>query len=191
MSAPDRRRLLVQGTLIAAGAALTGSGVASGETTSTQVRQTTLRDALVGTWHLVSCVETDIETGTVFLPMGEHPRGLILYTPDGYMSAQLSAPDRTHFANDDMYRGTPREYVAAGKSYLAYSGPYYVDEVRRTVTHEMAVSLFPNWTGQRQVRIARLEGETLHLATAAPAIFDGTLKTALITWRRAADLRRN
>jgi hypothetical protein len=27
-----------------------------------------------------------------------------------------------------MYKGKPEEYVAAGLSYLAYSGPYYVDE---------------------------------------------------------------
>jgi hypothetical protein len=60
-----------------------------------------------------------------------------------------------------MYRGTPDEYVAARISYLAYSGPYYVDEERRIVEHEMAVSLFPNWSGQRQVRVARLDGDQL------------------------------
>ena len=64
-----------------------------------------LRDALIGAWRLVSCVETDVKTGEVFLPMGEHPQGFILYTPDGYMSAQLSAPDRAGFASGDMYRG--------------------------------------------------------------------------------------
>ena len=58
-----------------------------------------------------------------------------------------------------MYHGTPEEYVAAGTSYPAYSGPYYVDEVRRTVDHEMYVSLFPNWKGQRQVRIVKLDGD--------------------------------
>ena len=60
-----------------------------------------------------------------------------------------------------MYRGVPDDYVAAGVSYLAYSGPYYVDEARRTVEHEMAVSLFPNWKGQRQLRIPELDGDTL------------------------------
>lgn len=42
-----------------------------------------LREALVGAWRLVSCVETDVETGEVFLPMGPNPMGFILYTPDG------------------------------------------------------------------------------------------------------------
>ena len=67
-----------------------------------------LREALIGAWQLVACVETDVETGEIFLPMGPHPEGFILYTPDGYMSAQLSSPDRADFAGGDMYRGTSR-----------------------------------------------------------------------------------
>jgi hypothetical protein len=144
-----------------------------------------LRQALIGAWQLVACVEADVETGEIFLPMGPHPAGFILYTPDGYMSAQLSSPDRADFACGDMYRGTPEDYVAAGTSYLAYSGRYRVDEARRTVEHGMAVSLFPNWQGQRQLRIPELDGDTLVLATDRPTLFAGSLKTARITWRRA------
>jgi hypothetical protein len=145
-----------------------------------------LRDALVGAWRLVSCAETDVSTGEVFLPMGGQPQGFILYTPDSYMSAQLSASDRPDFASGDMYRGTPEDYAAAGISYLAYSGPYYVDEGRSTVEHEMAVSLFPKWKGQRQVRIAKLDGDQLVLSTDHSSLFAGSLKTAGITWHRAA-----
>jgi hypothetical protein len=142
-----------------------------------------LREALIGAWRLVSCVETDAETGEIFLPMGEHP--LILYTPDGYMSAQLSAPDRRNFESGDMYQGAPEEYASAGISYLAYSGPYCVDEARGAVEHEMFVSLFPNWKDQRQLRIVRLEGDELQLSTGEPDLFNGSLKAAAITWRRA------
>jgi hypothetical protein len=148
-----------------------------------------LRDALIGAWRLVSCVETDVKTGEVFLPMGEHPQGFILYTPDGYMSAQLSAPDRASLPSGDMYQGAPDDYLAAGISYLAYSGAYYVDEARGLVEHEMAVSLFPNWRGERQVRIAKLDGEQLVLATDRPSLFAGSLKSARITWHRAAPNR--
>ena len=84
-----------------------------------------------------------------------------------------------------MYRGAPEEYVVAGISYLAYSGPYRVDEAGRTVEHGMAVSLFPNWQGQRQLRIPALDGDMLVLATDRPTLFAGSLKTARITWRRA------
>lgn len=145
-----------------------------------------LREVLVGAWALVSCVETDVMTGEVFLPMGDAPRGFILYTPDGYMSAQLSSPDRANFADDDMYKGLADEYTAAGKSYLAYSGPYHVDEAQRTVEHGMAISLFPNWTGDRQLRIVELDGDILRLHTDGPSMFNGSLKNATVTWRRAA-----
>jgi lipocalin-like protein len=133
----------------------------------------------------VPAFQMDAETGEIFLPIGQHPEGLILYTPDGYMSAQLSSPEPHNFASGDMYHGTPEEYVAAGTSYLAYSGPYCVDEARWTVDHEMYVSLFLNWKGQRQVRIVKLNGDELQLSTGEPTLFNGSLKTATIIWLRA------
>ena len=84
-----------------------------------------------------------------------------------------------------MYQGAFEEYASAGISYLAYSGPYYVDEARGAVEHEMFVSLFPNWKDQRQLRIVRLEGDELQLSTGEPSLFNGSLKAATITWRRA------
>jgi len=157
----------------------------SNQTVPDSRQPASLREELIGAWELVSCVENDVETGEVFLPMGENPVGFILYTHDGYMSAQLSAPGRAEFANNDMYRGTPDEYAAAGLSYLAYSGPYQVDEERRTVQHGMAVSAFPNWAGERQLRLAEIDGDQLTLRTDQPSLFAGSLKDATVTWRRA------
>ncbi|HEX4199343.1 MAG TPA: lipocalin-like domain-containing protein [Caulobacteraceae bacterium] len=144
-----------------------------------------LRDALIGVWRAVACTETDVATGEVILPMGRRPQGLLLYSADGYMSAQMCAADRRHFAGGDLYRGAPEDYVAASVTYIAYSGPYYVDEARGLVEHEMEVSFFPNWKGQRQLRIVGLDGDQLVLTTARPTLFNGALKTASITWRRA------
>jgi hypothetical protein len=133
----------------------------------------------------VPALQMDAETGEIFLPIGQHPEGLILYTPDGNMSAQLSSPEPHNFASGDMYHGTPEEYVAAGTSYLAYSGTYCVDEARWTVDHEMYVSLFLNWKGQRQVGIVKLNGDELQLSTGEPTLFNSSRKTATITWLRA------
>jgi hypothetical protein len=144
-----------------------------------------LRDQLVGAWRLVSCVELDVETAAEDLPFGQHPLGLILYTPDGYMSAQLQRPDRTPFASDDLLRATPEEYVAAGSTYIAYSGRFFVDERKKSLCHEMAVSFFPNWIGQRQLRIARIEGDVLQLSTDVAQHINGALKTVTLTWKRA------
>ena len=144
-----------------------------------------LRDSLIGAWELVSAVERDVESGVETKVLGERPRGFILYTPDGYMSAQLQGPARAPFEEGDLLRGSPEEYVAAGSSYIAYSGRFFVDEVKRSLSHEMAVSFFANWLGQRQVRLVEVDGERLQLSTDGPQRFNGTLKTATISWRRA------
>ena len=169
-------------SLLAAEAALGRTGVTSalaGVASSGSLRQT-----LIGAWRLASSAATDIDTGAADHPLGNKPEGLLLYTPDGYMSSQISAAGRPNFHGDDMYKGKPEEYVAAGLSYLAYSGPYYVDEANRIVEHEMSVSLFPNWRGQRQARIAKLDKEELHLSPYPPLVFNGSLKMATAIWRR-------
>jgi hypothetical protein len=149
------------------------------------MRSLSLRARLIGAWELVSAVERDVETGIETHVLGEHPRGLILYTPDGYMSAQLQGPARAPFEAGDLLRGSPEEYVAAGSSYVAYSGRFFVDEVKRSLSHEVAVSFFPNWLGQRQVRLVEVDGERLQLSTDAPQRFNGALKIATISWLRA------
>jgi len=60
-----------------------------------------LRRALIGTWLLESYVEIDSVTGAPNYPLGISPRGIIMYTPDGYMSAQLQKSSRTAFAGGD------------------------------------------------------------------------------------------
>src|SRR5580658_8586476 len=138
---------------------------------------TSLREQLLGAWTLSSCVERDIETGIENHPFGEPPLGLILYTPDGYMSAQLHRPERPPFAEGDLLHATPEEYAAAGSSYVAYSGRFFVDEGKKSLSHEMAVIFFPNWLGQRQVRLVELNGDDLQLSTDKPQRINGVLKT--------------
>lgn len=144
----------------------------------------TLREQLIGTWRLVSYIQTDVDSGVEDTPMGVKPEGLIMYTPDGYMSAQLGTPGRRNFKGGDLYRGTPDEYVEEGSTYMAYSGPFYLDEAKHLLQHEMEVSLFPNWKGQRQVRVFQLDGQVLHLGTDQPMKFAGSSKTAALVWNR-------
>lgn len=147
--------------------------------------ETSLREQLLGAWTLSSCVERDIETGLENHPFVERPLGLILYTPDGYMSAQLQRPERPPFAEGDLLHATPEEYAAAGSSYVAYSGRFFVDEGKKSLSHEMSVSFFPNWLGQRQVRLVELNGDHLQLSTDIPQRMNGVLKIVTVSWRRA------
>ena len=143
-----------------------------------------LSEQIVGGWELDSYIETDAETGKSSEPFGSHALGFILYTPDGYMSAQIQARERTPFKVADMFRGEPEEYVASASTYLAYSGRYRVDGAGKRVIHDVVVSLFPNWVGMQQVRLVDLQGDRLGLSFEKPIRFNGTLKSATLTWRR-------
>lgn len=44
------------------------------------------------------------------------------------MSAQLSTADRPDFGSGDWFAGTADDYAAEATSYIAYSGPFHVDE---------------------------------------------------------------
>ncbi len=145
-----------------------------------------LRDRLIGAWKLVSLVERPVDGSAPRFPMGEAPKGLILYTPDGYMSAQIMGPDRAPPASADWSALTPEEYQQEAMTYFAYSGPFHVDEETGTLTHSMFVSLFPGWVGQTQQRVVEIDGDSLHLSTAGPMESGGTLVTAHLHWRRAA-----
>lgn len=144
-----------------------------------------LRDRLIGAWKLVSYVEIPVDGSDPVEPLGHEPHGIIMYTPDGYMSAQLSTADRPNFASGDWFAGTQEEYVAEASSYIAYSGPFHVDEDKRSLTHSMFVSLYPNWTGQTQPRRVELDGDTLKLGTTSPIQSGGKTVDSYLTWRRA------
>ena len=91
--------------------------------------EVSLRSRLIGAWELVNFFVRHVATNAEGRPWREHPLGLILYTHDGYVSAQLQRPGRGPFVSDDPFDATAVEYAAAGSSCVAYSGRFFVDEV--------------------------------------------------------------
>ena len=136
-----------------------------------------MRERLVGCWRLVEYRVTTAadEGGKVVHPLGTTPLGTILYTPDGYMSAQLVRPGPY---KDDQQ---PAAYA------IAYSGPFDVDEQARTIAHHVQVSVIPSWLGTTQIRQVQFpEPGTLVLtASEQHPSRDGVLTTTTtITWSR-------
>jgi hypothetical protein len=130
---------------------------------------TLLRNAILGSWELVSFVARDAGTGEQRHPLGNNPRGLILYTDDGFMSAQL-APEET----GDTEIG----------DYIAYSGPFHVDEQASTVRHDMRMATMPELLRYPQIRHVSLEPGILILSASTT---DGDRTTdSTLTWQRAA-----
>jgi hypothetical protein len=113
-----------------------------------------LRNAVLGTWELVSYTAQDKHGGPVAYPLGPDALGVIMYTADGYMSAQLMRRDRPAFDRPEPDGGTPEQAEAAAAGYLAYSGPFTVDEFTGVLGHGVAPTQLaqPNPTTAQQAR---------------------------------------
>lgn len=129
-----------------------------------------LRDALLGGWELSSFHSVDVATGAVSHPLGTAPRGLILYTGDGYMSAQLTG---------SADAAAPDEKLPA---YIAYGGRFRVDEDTATVHHEVSVSMLPELLAAPQLRQASVDGDRLTLS--ATTTDDGATSHNELVWVR-------
>jgi len=141
-------------------------------------------DRLIGVWILVTYIDQEAGREDIH-PFGLKPQGLLIYTPDGFVSAQLMKPGRPAFHSTVWHDGTPEEFQASGSGYIAYCGTYEVDEENRRVTHIPFVSLLPNLIHVRQCRSIELEGNRLVLrATGAPAAA-GAYVTSRLEWKRA------
>jgi hypothetical protein len=125
----------------------------------------TLRDAVLGAWELVSFVARDAATDEERHPLGPAPRGLILYTADGHMSAQL--------ADADM------------QGYLSYGGRFSVDEDTATLRHDVMVSMMPELLTQPQFRDAVIDGDILTLS-ATRTDEAGVTTHSRLRWKRSS-----
>jgi hypothetical protein len=135
---------------------------------------TLLRNAILGSWELVSFAARDAGTGDIRHPLGNNPRGLILYTDDGFMSAQLAPEEAGGTEIGD---------------YIAYSGPFHVDEQASTVRHDMRMATMPELLLYPQIRHVSLEPGVLILS-ASTTEGDRTTHSTL-TWQRAATTEVN
>jgi hypothetical protein len=140
------------------------------------------RDDILGAWKLVS-YNAESE-GSVDEPLGQDPVGIIMYTPDGYMSAQLMRRDRPAYARAITGGGTSEQMASAAAGYLCYTGPYTLDEAADVVHHHVEVSLLPNWVGGVQVRHGHLDGDRLTLSAEVTSR-KGVSTTHVLVWRRA------
>ena len=133
-----------------------------------------LRQKLIGTWKLESYTAYPTPNSTIqrpTYPMTKNVTGSIMYTPDGYMSAQFLIPGQQSFK-----RGTGEEaqWAEAGKRFFAYSGPYYVTHEGlgrgEILRHTFQVCNLPGWIGDIQIRTHRFEenGEVLVLGSEEP-----------------------
>jgi hypothetical protein len=143
-----------------------------------------LRTSIIGAWTLVSYESTAVDGSDLSFPLGPDARGIIMYTADGYMSAQIMRAGREPFGSDDPHLAGEDEFASAARGYLSYTGPYAVVD-GGLIAHHVEVSLLPNWVGGTQYRAAHLDDSHLELAPSQPTRLGGELRNARLVWRRA------
>ena len=138
------------------------------------------RARLIGTWKLVSVVNEDVSTGAKTDYFGPNPAGYINYGPDGRMIVINARSDRQKPAGASP---TPEEAVELFKGVLAYAGTYTIDG--NEVTHHVDISWNEAWTGTYQTRIARFDGDRVHLFTKPSRDpVNGRMSVRTMTWEK-------
>lgn len=134
---------------------------------------------VVGGWALA---EWSISTnGRVSHPFGESPVGILAYTEDDCMSAQLMSGAAMTLDGAPM-RGLSAELnQALIESFFAYAGRYRIEG--NAIIHEVMVSLNPDFVGRDQIRYASLQGDTLVL-TGNETDAAGRERVHKLVWKR-------
>lgn len=138
------------------------------------------RARLIGTWRLVSVIDEDASTGQKTDFFGPNPAGYINYGADGRMIVINARSDRKSPAGTSP---TPEEAADLFRSVLAYAGTYTVEG--NEVTHHVDISWNEAWTGTHQTRLARFEGNRVHLSTKPMSDpYSGRMGVRTMTWEK-------
>jgi len=136
---------------------------------------------IVGAWSLHSWLIHYPDQREPASPYGSDPHGLLLYHPEGWMSATVNRKKRDSFpAGLSPRQLEPSRVADSYWSFFHYSGPWRIegDQVIHTVRH----SLNPNMVGTEQIRHAKLEEPVLSLM-GIEAVGDSSRHHELI-WHR-------
>ena len=110
-----------------------------------------MKEQLAGTWSLV-IAEITAANGTKTLPFGDHPKGQIIFTPDGHFSQVHVSGGLPKIAGNNRLNGTDADNRAIVQGTLSFFGTYSVDEEKKTVTFNIVASTYPNAEGTSQTR---------------------------------------
>jgi hypothetical protein len=136
-------------------------------------------DRLLGTWKLVSAVREEIPSGAKTDLFGANPQGVLNYSPEGRMIALIAHGDR----KAPNGKPTPAEAQALYGSMLSYAGAYTVED--DVVTHHVDISWNESFTGSKQKRHFKLDGNRLILSTPQSADpIEGKLSVRRMTWEK-------
>ena len=109
-------------------------------------QEKSLKQQLIGTWLQVS-VDATFPDGAKRQLFGPNPKGMLIYTNDGYFSLMQSRADLTKLESSNRATATPEEAKAVVAGSIAYFGTYSVDEANKIVSIDIRGSTFANQIG--------------------------------------------
>ena len=142
------------------------------------------KDELVGTWKLVSAVDTT-DKGEIVYRYGHKPVGFLTYTADGRMMAIISHEGRKPLSVPDYISAPAGERAEAFATFGAYAGRYTLQG--NEVTHHVEVASLQNRVNTDLIRtIVSLTDNRLILR--APATRNGgKMVTTELIWERISE----
>jgi hypothetical protein len=136
-----------------------------------------------GVWRLQSFARHLPGGALLGYPLGEDADGVLQYAASGYMTAQLMRRGRALYDAEEATGGPAEARAAAAAGFVSYAGPYVVDPVSRSVTHQVELSLYPGWVGRTLLRHYELDGDHLVLVTPSFTV-QGQAQYARLAWTR-------
>jgi hypothetical protein len=139
-----------------------------------------IKENIVGAWSLVSVV-SESANGLAKDLFGQTPKGVIIFTADGFFSLLQASATLPRIASNDRAKATAEEALALVRGSIAYYGAYTVNEADETLTVRLEASTYPNVVGEQTRIVTLLTAQELKFDN--PKTPNGaTLRTV---WQRA------
>jgi hypothetical protein len=135
--------------------------------------------ALPGTYRLVSEQRTIVDTGEVISTTSSH--GYITYGADGRMIVLIVRQPRPK--PESAEKITDAQRIDLLRTMTAYAGTYTFDGA--TVEHSIEISMNEVWSGTKQTRTVKQDGDRLVYATPPfPFHSDGKMSINTLVWEK-------
>jgi hypothetical protein len=199
-TAPRRVRAVLGGLLLGclgggffAGICLLATCVARAAHAADAGLRVPSREALIGAWRLIG-IELSTRDGRRPDPFFEAgSTGLIVYDPSGWMSVQISGPQRMawYIPGSRPPAAKQRDLrlkAAAYDSYYAYFGTWQYDEQSAVMIHHVKSSVIPAEVGLDYSQQIRIDGNRITFV--GHVLEHGEDITRTKIWERVGELHR-
>lgn len=138
---------------------------------------------ILGSWELIEWRIEYSEGRPPSWPFGKDALGLLMYAPDGWMSATMSTRERSALTAGNAMKPDDASKAKSFGEYLAYCGTWTLSG--GTVNHDVRMSMNPVLIGLPHAREARIDDGVLNLIANEPGPA-GATRVHHILWRRPA-----